>query len=412
MGSLRRKILVGVLIFSGLTSPSKSFASGGSLDPNFGSGGYLVVDDVESSGSTYEVINDVGSQGTKLILVGERAGTLYVARTNAGGQLDLNFGGQNTGYTTLNGYSQADKVAVLSNGSFFVLGSLNVGGQTTSVLLKFTSDGVIDPSFSEVSIDYNFDNDYNNFYPRDLILSPTQDSVYTLLRAYNAGGIDPPAALLYKFNLSGTQDTVFLANYKTAMPYGSIDANSLAIFGNFVYVAGYKYVMENYNQFSIGQIIKYNSDGTRDNNFPSVNANYRPNFVSENPNYIPGQLYDVQLTDIKATSSGDLYAVGIAYAPYFNGTYEESEFFIKKISNSGSEELSSVIFREDFSSNGILPSIDLYPDNKVIITAPYYNVTNSSTFTRILRFNSNLTADSFGANNAVDLFDQTIFLLA
>jgi hypothetical protein len=304
------------------------------VDSNFGTNGYLVVDEENSNNSTYEKIYDVATQGQKLILVGERAGALYVARLTPTGQFDSSFGGQSTGYLTLNGFTNADKIAMLSDGSFFVLGSYNSGGQTNSVLLKFNVSGTI---FTEILFNNTFNNSFNNFYAKDLILSPNQDSIFVLTSAYNSNSNVVATPLLSKFSVSGVLDTTFRTNYQEELAYAPGYATSLAVFGDFIYVAGYRDFMNNFVARNVGQVAKYNSNGTRDNNFPTMRTNYSVNFTSENPDHVQGRYHDVQITDIKISSAGEIYIVGVAYAQQHNNAYEESEFFVKKISSTGSE---------------------------------------------------------------------------
>jgi hypothetical protein len=182
----------------------------------------------------------------------------------------------------------------------------------------------------------------------------------------------------------------------------------MATFGDYIYVAGYRDYRTNFQDYTIGQVAKFNSNGNRDNTFPSPNANYRPSFVSLNPAYnASGRPYDEVISDVKITSSGDLYVTGVFYAPpvVVNGSYtfEESEFFVKKINSFGSEQLSKVIFQENYTSNGYLPALELYSDNKVLITLPYATADLLTSFTRVLRLTPTLTTDDFGIAGSTDL---------
>ena len=406
MKSSRRKILVAVLVFSFLSLTPTGYASGGSADSTFGTSGYLVVNS-DDTPNTFEVINEVVSQGQKLILVGQRAGVLYVARLTTAGQLDTSFGGQNTGYITIDSLESADKIVVLNDGSFFVLGSLRTGGTTYPVLLKFTASGSVDGTFTQITFNSSFDNNFTNFYTRDMILSPAQDSVYVLLYGSKVNTIIT-SPLLYKFSNTGVLDSTFRTNFQTASDYGPQYPTSIAVFGDSIYVGGYRDYRTNYQDYQIGQLVKFNSNGTRDNSFPSPNANYRPQFISLNPAYnSQGRPYDENVTDVKTTSTGDIYIVGVFYAPPVTvnnvTTFEEAEFFVKKINSSGSEQLSKVIFRENYTSNGYAPALELYSDNKVLMTIPYSSSNLQTSFTRIARLTPSLVFDDFGSEGAIDL---------
>lgn len=409
MKSLRRKILAGALVLSCLAFMPTANAGGGSVDSNFGTNGYLVVDEEDSNGSSYERIYDVATQGQKLILAGERSGALYIARLTPTGEFDSSFGGQSTGYLTLNAFSNADKITMLSDGSFFVLGTDSSGGVTRSVLLKFTAGGTLDNSFSQIIFNSAFNNSFNNFYPTDIILSPNQDSIFVLTRAFNSNNNVAATPLLSKFSVAGDLDTTFRTNYEAGLGYAPGYATSLAVFGDFVYVAGYRDYMDNFVPRNVGQVAKYNSNGTRDNNFPTTNTNYSINFISENPNHIQGHYHDVQITDIKTSSAGDIYIVGAAYAQQQNNAFEESEFFVKKIDSSGSEQLSRVIFRENYTSNGYSPFLELYPDNKVLVSLPSATADLITSFTRVMRLTPTLTNDDFGVAGSTDLQNTYTF---
>jgi hypothetical protein len=409
-----KKFVSGILVLACLSISPTGNAAGGSVDTGFNTNGYLVVND-DTTANTYESILSVASQGEKLILVGERAGQLYIARLTAAGQLDLSFGGQNTGYVTLGGYYQGDKIAVLNDGSFFVLGSGQSGSTNIAVLLKFNPNGTPDLSFTDVVIDGNFNSTFDNFYAKDLVLSPAQDFIYVLLQGFKSSNQYSSSAL-HKFSLAGIEDSSFHENYfigtpsfDAAITYASQYPTSLAVYGNYVYVGGYSDYGANYQSWTIGQVVKLNSNGTRDNSFPSTNTNYRPSFVSLNPAFSNVHPYDERVTDIETSSTGDVYVVGVFNAPAIivNGsyTYEESEFFVKKVNSLGSEEFSNVIFREDYTTNLDPPSIDLYSDNKVLLAIPYVSSSSSSSNTRILRLTPSLTTDDFGTGGIVELPD-------
>jgi hypothetical protein len=403
------KIVIGALVLSYLSFMPTANASGGSVDSNFGTNGYLVVDEENSNGSSYERIYDVATQGQKLILAGERSGALYIARLTPTGQFDSTFGGQSTGYLTLNAFSNADKIAMLSDGSFFVLGSSSSEGLTNSVILKFSASGTLDNSFNEITLNNTFDNNFNNFNATDIILSPNQDSIFVLTRAFNSNNNVVATPLLSKFSVSGDLDTTFRTNYEAGLGYAPGYATSLAVFGDFVYVAGYRDYMDNSVARNVGQVAKYNSNGTRDNNFPTTNTNYSINFISENPNHIQGHYHDVQITDIKTSSAGDIYIVGAAYAQQQNNAFEESEFFVKKVDSSGSEQLSRVIFRESYTPNGYSPFLELYSDNKVLVSLPSATADLMTSFTRVMRLTPTLANDDFGVAGSIDLQNTYTF---
>jgi hypothetical protein len=103
-----RYIVIAALFLTILTPVAGAHASG-ELNTTFGNtNGYLVVDDVPEDSATYEKINDTAAQAEKIIIVGEKGDSLFVARLNSSGQLDPTFGGPAaTGFMTLASYREA-----------------------------------------------------------------------------------------------------------------------------------------------------------------------------------------------------------------------------------------------------------------------------------------------------------------
>ena len=403
-----RYILIAALFLSILTPMTGAHASG-ELNTTFGNtNGYLVVDDVAEDGSSYEKIKDTASQAEKIIIVGEKGGSLFVARLNSSGQLDSTFGGNATGFMTLNQYREAHRVITLDSGDFFVLASKTQAGKEISALIKFNANGTVNNSFNTVTFNSTFNGLFDNFYAADLAKSPDEASIYVALNGYLSTSSNSfYDILLYKFSLAGSYDSSFFTNYRNdpniGYPTGWV--NSIAVSSDDIYIAGYKDTTVSYVTYQIGQVIKINSDGSRDNNFPSTNANFSPNFTTINPNG-SGQ-YDVQIADIKLGSSGDLYISGVAYAPQINGAYEESEFFVKKVSSVGYEVASKIFFTPNYSSYGYNPSLALYEDDRVLISIPYARYENSTyiEFARIFRLTSSLSYDNFGVEGGITLSD-------
>jgi Fibronectin type III domain/Domain of unknown function (DUF5122) beta-propeller len=402
-----RYIVIAALFLTILTPVTGAHASG-ELNTTFGNIGYLIVDDVPEDGATYEKINDTASQAEKIIIVGEKGGSLFVARLNSSGQLDSTFGGNDTGFMTLDQYREAYRVITLDSGDFFVLASKTQAGKEISALIKFNANGTVSNSFNTVTFDFIFNGLFDNFYAADLAKSPDGASIYVALNSFLSNSNNSYYdILLYKFSLAGSNDSVFFTNYRgdpnVGYPTGWV--NSIVVSSDDIYIAGYKDTTVNYVTYQIGQVIKINSNGSRDNNFPSPNANFSPAFTTINP-YGTGQ-YNVQIADIKLGSSGDLYIAGVAYAPYINGAYEESEFFVKKISSGGSEVASQIFFTPNISSYGYNPSLALYGDDKVLILIPSARYENSSyiEFARIFRLTSSLSSDNFGVGGRITLSD-------
>ena len=137
---------VSVLLFSGSGQPAR--AADGDLDPTFGIGGKVVTDFTNSTDWLSRIA--VQPDG-KIVAIGDthpsHKGAL--ARYNPDGTLDATFGNGGKVITVANVRESAAGLLILPDGKIMICGSIDLpNSQDTSfVLLRFNSDGSVDPTF-------------------------------------------------------------------------------------------------------------------------------------------------------------------------------------------------------------------------------------------------------------------------
>ncbi len=192
-----------------------------------------------------------------------------LSRYNPNGSLDLSFGGMGTGkVVTLIGSSssQANSLAIQSDGFIVVAGTSSFGGMDFAVL-RYTPSGSLDTSFGASGIvitPVGAGNDLAN----DVAL---QSDGKLVVAGFSYVGSDTDFALV-RYNSDGSLDTSFDGDGKVIKPIGvsSDQAYSVAIQSNGkIVAAGYGVdgndpVLSNNYDFAL---TRYNSDGSLDTSF-------------------------------------------------------------------------------------------------------------------------------------------------
>ncbi|MCH8033122.1 MAG: hypothetical protein IH950_05090 [Bacteroidetes bacterium] len=159
----------GKLIVAGFTHVINKFFmtllrydSYGELDPTFGNSGIVITDINGRRGKMDMVMQNDG----KIILVGpsevEDSHHFTVLRFNNNGSLDKSFGNNGVTKTIIGDYSEAESVALDSNGNIVVAGTTELGNEQFVVVMydrngmlvpDFGSDGIVKTSFIKNSVD-------------------------------------------------------------------------------------------------------------------------------------------------------------------------------------------------------------------------------------------------------------------
>jgi hypothetical protein len=384
-----RKWQVGVLSTALLMFMPTATANG-STDLTFSSDGYFFLDQL-TTGADYELFTDVGSQSDGLILAGDREGDLVIAKVNNAGELVNSFGPNGNGLNIFSSpFKAAKKLIVLSDGSFAVLANY---GSDDSVLLKFTSNGILDDSFNSNGIwiiDESTDS-WDAHWPVDIDVSADGSVIY--VATSNATTASPGQYVygLISFNLIGNRDAS-VENIVLGHGIGG-EVRALEISDtNEIYLVG----IDNSTPTN-GRVIKLRSDGTYDPDFVPGPTFGRMS-VSFQGEQFPLTTYDVEVTDIKTDSSGTIYLTGIANPPYASPA-NETEFFVQKMSGSGVFASSNTFYEDDRFIIGHKPTIVIQNDGKFIVAVNYFNIVDSVYNSKLIRFNSDSNFDSsFGTS--------------
>jgi uncharacterized delta-60 repeat protein len=248
------------------------FQTDGTLDPNFGTQGVVIT--------SFNATNDTVARAIALEPNGQIVLAGYVtsgttefalARYNANGTLDSNFGTNGLVTTPVDDTSFATSVAIDASGNIVVAGGAGKASssQSSFALARYTSDGVLDPSFGTQGIVET------NLGPSDagaqgLALQPTDGKIVVVGHTSTSGGNFHFAVLRY--NTDGTLDTSFngtgevLDNFPGEYAgFQGDDARAVAIQadGKIVATGGFA------GQGLQGNVAlaRYNSDGSPDTSF-------------------------------------------------------------------------------------------------------------------------------------------------
>ena len=163
-GEFRREwLLVGAALFFLLASWRMAQAADGDLDPTFGNGGKVVTD---FNNSTDWLSRIAVQPDGKIVAIGDtfpsRRGAL--ARYNPDGTLDATFGNGDKVITVASVRETASGLLLLPDGKIMISGTISVPTEfdTSFLLLRFNSDGSVDPTFGNGgTVMTNINNDYD-----------------------------------------------------------------------------------------------------------------------------------------------------------------------------------------------------------------------------------------------------------
>ena len=384
-----RKWQVGVLSTALLMFMPTATANG-STDLTFSSDGYFVLDQL-TSGAGYELFTDVGAQSDGLILAGDREGDLVIAKVNNSGELVNSFGPNGNGLNILSSpFKAAKKLIVLSDGSFAVLANY---GSDDSVLLKFTSNGILDDSFNSNGIwviDESTDS-WESHWPVDIDVSVDGLTLYV---ATNNATAASPYQFIYglsAFDLTGSRDSAVENNVLSHGIGGTVKSLEISEL-NEIYLVG-----TDNSSPTQGRIIKLQPNGTYDPNFVPGPTSGRM-FVSFTGEQFPVASYEVEVTDLKTDSSGVIHLVGVATPPYAT-PLNETEIFVQTLSSTGLFSSSNTFYEDDRFIIGQTPTLAIQNNGKFVVAVSYFNSLDSVYNSKLIRFNSDSNFDTtFGTS--------------
>ena len=234
----------------------------GSLDTRFSGDGMLTT---AIGNQVYDYGESVTVQADgKILVAGSSNGDFALARYNTDGSLDTGFSGD--GWLTTDfgwgssghGYS----VAVQTDGKILVAGSSYNGSNIDFALVRYNTDGSLDTSFSGDGMLTTAIGNYNHGQSVTL-----QADGKILVAGTSNNGSNADFALV-RYNTDGSLDTSFSDDGKVTTASGTGESVTVQADGK-ILVAGRSANGSN-SDFAL---VRYNTDGSLDSSFDSVNTN-------------------------------------------------------------------------------------------------------------------------------------------
>jgi uncharacterized delta-60 repeat protein len=245
----------GGVVVTGSTTQQQvtvKLTSGGTLDASFGGGGLIST----GSGAFSEGIAIATTPDDKIVIAGIGNGTADFSDTDfgafrysSGGVLDTTFGASGVAtFSPGNGVAEAHSVAVASDGSLFISGTL-FASPLVSKVVKLTNAGAVDPAFAAPN--------ETNIIVQASVLQPDGKLV--------VAGSDNTNFWIARYTATGAHDAGFGTG---GIVTTSFSPDTAGIFG-LVPVAGGKLVAAGVTNGTTPHIVvaRYNANGSLDLSF-------------------------------------------------------------------------------------------------------------------------------------------------
>ena len=303
------------------------------------------------------------------------------------GQLDKTFGNNGIVSTSVDKQSMAFSVAIQKDGKIIAAGKSWNGHNNDFALVRYNSDGTLDNSFginAKVILPVGLDEDIANS-----VALQSNGKIVVGGYFYLNDGLTPLFALT-RLNSNGTLDNTFGTNgFATTKIVESSKSFSIAIQNDDKIIATGYY----FETGGVGEgfaLVRYNSDGTLDNNFGTNGI-----VITQISND-----YD-EAQSVAIQTDGKIIVGGFS-GYFFVGSYD-TDFVLARYNSNGTLDNTFgikgiVVF--DISDRDFLNSIAVQKDGKILAAGNYRN--GDHVDFAIFKFNSNGTLDNtFGANGFV-----------
>jgi uncharacterized delta-60 repeat protein len=284
----------------------------GSLDPSFGGDGKVTTD---FNGNSTDRARDLVLQADgKIVVIGDiynsNGGNIVLARYNSDGSLDTTFDGDGKVVDSIEN-SSASAVTLQSGNKIIVAGTAGNGSNSDFVLIRYNSDGSLDPTFDgDGKALTNFGD--NSSGVGALALQPDGKIVVV---GSSAGDF-----AVARYNTDGSLDPGFGQEGKVTTPIGSSYdyGNALALQPDGRIVVAGSIHEEIFNADS--SLVRYNTDGSLDLSFGQGGKVISP--LSNGTDEINAL---VQQYDGKLVVAGIAAVPGLdfAVARYLNPTHDD-----------------------------------------------------------------------------------------
>ena len=246
----------------------------GSPDNSFGTGGKVTtaIGTLDDHATAVAVQPDGKIVVAGSTLINGSGMAFALLRYNADGTLDNSFSGDGVQVDDISaGYDEAYAVALQPDGKILVAGYTNNGSSDDFALLRYTTDGALDNSFSGDGIETTDFAGYN-----DAVVSMAlQPDGRIILAGYYGNGTDEDFALA-RYDPDGTPDATFGSGglVNTVFTSGDDRAYGVALQPDGRIVAA---GMVSSPPYWIMGLARYNADGTLDNSFSGDGMTTTPN---------------------------------------------------------------------------------------------------------------------------------------
>jgi uncharacterized delta-60 repeat protein len=326
------------------------------------------------------------------------------------GPLDASFGngGKTIGLTTTgNGYPDSKNIIVQADNKIVQVINISDGNNSQSGLLRYNSDGQLDPSFGtngKVTTVIGLGNSFSWAGS----LQP-DGKIVVVGSAVYAGYASGFAVLRY--NTNGSLDNSFGGGGKVITPIGTnydyATALTIQQDGKIVVVGK---SMDSYWTGAFA-MVRYNSNGSIDSTFAQNGRTifHLGPFIEDIGGYYFGRYADETATAVSLQTDGRIVVAGNSYTvqgcyDYYGGIYCNSAFAMVRYNSNGTVDSS-------FGNNGkvkdsstllSVTSMALQPDDKIVVTGTGYS---NGFITK--KFNSNGSIDN-GFGNFGTVISQII----
>ncbi|MGI8836580.1 MAG: hypothetical protein ACR2H4_08070 [Pyrinomonadaceae bacterium] len=258
MNANYKSIVLAISLF--LALPALTFAAPGDLDLSFGNGGKVITQVGSNAGARSVAIQSDG----KIVAAGySDNGANYdfaVVRYNTDGTLDTSFGGTGKVVTPVGNSSDANSVAIQSDGKIVAAGTSRNFPNFDFAVVRYNTDGTLDTSFNGTG----------------KVITQGGQAFSVAIQAdgkivaagYSFNGANRADFAVVRYNTNGSLDTLFNGTGKVVTPVGSSDSSDIAFSvaiqsdGKIVAAGTSRYDSE--GDFAV---VRYNTNGTLDTSF-------------------------------------------------------------------------------------------------------------------------------------------------
>jgi uncharacterized delta-60 repeat protein len=386
----RSKLTVALLVVA-LSSIHTPVLADGSSDQNFNNGNSVL-----QNGGSFQEANVIAFQGSKILLAGSRDNDFVVARFTTSGQLDTTFG--TAGYVTVDidagSNDVATGLAITSTSEIYVYGT----AYRDLAIVKLSENGARVNSFGQSGVLVVSANSWGAYSLASADIEIFEDAVYfaAALRIDNGGSPGAFRYSLYKMDHSGAIDSTFSNDVLGLSLDGYLNAMVIDADEN-IYLAG----NEHANPISKARVVKINPAGILVNTFAAGGVLDVP-ITSKRDS---SQTYNASITELKISTTGQIFAVGYISEPNYLATDEV--FFLNfnslgtvnpygALNSTGLFDLSKGMTYVDRQS------IAIQNDGKILVSVTWSDISTMVVNGVVARFTTSGDLDSnFGTNGLV-----------